>query len=63
MEVTIDIDLEKFRYSLVGNGYLLEDVEKMSKEKLISVLEGRIYWDIEKEYLRSKEYGLLDSKR
>ena len=31
MKVTIDIDLKKFRYSLIGNGYLLEDVEKLCR--------------------------------
>lgn len=63
MEVTINIDLEKFRYSLVGDGYLLEEVEVMSEEKLISILEMRIYIHIEKEYQHSKELGLLDRVR
>ena len=30
MNVTLDIDLEKFRYSLVGDGYTLKDVLHMS---------------------------------
>lgn len=42
MEVTVNVDLEKFRHSLVGDGYLLEEVERMSQEDLIGELEWRI---------------------
>lgn len=59
-DVTLEVDLERFRYSLVGDGYLLEEVEEMSEEKLVAILESRIYWHIEKGYRRSKELGLLD---
>lgn len=62
MEVKLEVDLEKFRYSLVGDGYLLEEVEQMSEEKLVSILDYRVSQHIEKEYRRSKEYGLLDGK-
>lgn len=63
MEVTIDIDLEKFRYSLVGDGYILEEVKKMSEEKLVKILSNRIHWHIEKEYDKGKRYGLYDGTR
>lgn len=63
MKVTLDIDLEKFRYSLVGNGYLLEEVKEMSDEELVTVLTGRIERHIEVEYGRSRRYGLLDGTR
>lgn len=63
MNVTINVDLEKFRYSLVGDGYLLEEVKEMSNEKLITVLAGRIERHIEAEYRKSREYGLLDGTR
>lgn len=59
-KVELEIDLEKFRYSLVGDGYLLKEVEVMSEEKLIFILKMRICDHIEKEYRRSKEWGLLD---
>ena len=29
MEIILNIDLEKFRYSLIGDGYLKEEVEKI----------------------------------
>jgi hypothetical protein len=58
-EVKLEVDLEKFRYSLVGDGYLLKEVKEMTEEKLIFILEMRICDHIEKEYRRSKEwYGL-----
>ena len=63
MEVTIDIDLEKFRYSLVGDGYLLEEVKEMSYEELIKVLTERIKLHIEVEYEDAIRYGLLDGTR
>lgn len=62
-EIKLEVDLEKFRYSLVGDGYLLEEAEEMTEEKLISILEMRIYDHIEKEYRHSKELGLLDRAR
>lgn len=63
MEITFNIDLEKFRYSLVGDGYLLEEVTQMTQGKLIEILEGRIISHIETEYARGKRYGLYDGTR
>lgn len=60
MKVTLDVDLEKFRYSLVGDGYLLEEVKEMSNEKLVAILTGRIERHIEWQYGKSKRYGLID---
>lgn len=62
MKVTIDVDLEKFRYSLVGGGYLLEEVKEKSDEELITILTNRIEGYISKGYKESKRYGLLDNK-
>ena len=63
MEVTLNIDLERFRYSLVGDGYILEEVIQMTQGKLIEILEGRIISHIDYEYRKSKEYGLLGGVR
>ena len=63
MEVTFDIDLEKFRYSLVGDGYILEEVKQMTQGKLIEILEGRIKSHIDVEYYKSLRYGLLSGTR
>lgn len=62
MKITLDIDLEKFRYSLVGDGYILEEVESMTDEELIAVLVERIERHIESEYAKSKRIGLLDEE-
>ena len=62
MKVTLDIDLEKFRGSLVGDGYTLEEVKSMTNEELITELTRRIEWHIESEYAKSKRIGLLDEE-
>lgn len=58
MKVSLDVDLEKFRCSLVGDGYLKEEVINMSQEKLIEVLKDRINRHIENEYHKSKRMFL-----
>lgn len=62
MEVTINIDLEKFRYSLVGDGYVLKEVVEMSNEELIDILERRVNSYINVEYHRSVDLNLLDGR-
>ena len=42
MKVKLDIDIEKFRWSLVGDGYLYDEVKDMPTAKLISILQRRI---------------------
>lgn len=63
MKVTIDINLERLRYSLVGDGYLLEEVKEMSEEELIRILNERIERKINDEFYTSLRYGLLDGTR
>lgn len=60
MKITVDVDLEKFRYSLVGDGYLLKEVVDMSHEELIDVLERRVNSHILVEYHRSVDQNLLN---
>ena len=60
MKVTLDIDLEKLRYSLVGDGYILEEVKEMTNEELITILTGRIERHIEIEYDKSKRWGYIN---
>jgi hypothetical protein len=59
MKVTIDIDIDKFRYSLVGDGYVLEEVADMTSDKLVHIFTQRVTQHINKEYDRSKRLGLL----
>ena len=60
MNVTIDIDLEKFRYSLVGDGYLLKQVVNMSQEELIDVLERRVNSHVLVEFYKGIDLGLYN---
>ena len=59
MKVTFDVDLEKFRYSLVGDGYTLKNVLPMSNAKLIDILHDRVNDHIESEYYRGKRLGFV----
>lgn len=62
MKVTFDVDLEKFRYSLVGDGYTLKNVLPMSNAKLIDILCNRVNDHIEAEYYRGKRLGLFSDE-
>ena len=62
MKITLDIDLEKFRGSLVGDGYILEEVKSMTNEELTDILTGRVERYIESGYAKSKRIGLLDEE-
>lgn len=55
--VSLDVNLEEFRYSLIGDGYIKEEVIKMSDEKLIEILQSRVYFHILSEYNKGKEIG------
>ena len=59
MKVELDIDLEKFRLSLVGDDYLYEEVKDMPQEKLIEILQKRLNYKINKSYRKTLEWGLL----
>lgn len=60
MKVTFEVDLEKFRYSLIGDGFIKEEVIKMSQEDLIVELEDRVHYYILNEYYKGKEMGLYE---
>lgn len=62
MDVTINVDLEKFRYSLVGDGYMLSEVIGMSNKELIDVLQRRVTSYISVEYNRSVKRNLLNER-
>lgn len=63
MNIRLDIDIEKFRFSLVGDGFLLDEVLEMSHEKLIDIFRNRVNRHIEAEYARAARYGLYDGTR
>lgn len=59
-KIEIDVDLEKFRWSLVGDGYIRDEVVGMSDEILIHILKQRITNHIDSEYNKGKRLGLYD---
>ena len=60
MDVVINVDLEKFRWSLVGDGYLREEAVAMSEEELVKILKDRIKNHIDEEYDRGERIGLYE---
>ena len=54
MKLEMEIDIKKFRYGLVGDGYLYEEVVNMSEEKLLTILKDRITHRINLEYIHSQ---------
>lgn len=59
LKVELDIDLEKFRLSLVGDGYLYEEVKDMPQEKLIEILQKRLTHSIAISARKTLEWELL----
>lgn len=54
MKLEMNIDIDKFRCGLVGDGYLYDEVMKMSEENLLTILKDRITHRIQIEYIRSQ---------
>ena len=60
MKIEIEVPMKRFRYSLVGDGYTLDEVKELSEEHLIGILETRITNKILNEYYKGKRMGLYD---
>ena len=58
MKVNVEINLEHFRYSLVGDGYILKEAEALTNEELIEIFNRRILDNMEKEYYKGIRLGL-----
>ncbi len=54
----VDIDIEKCKLALVGDGYLLEEVNEMTDEKIIQIWEDRIERIISCSYHKGKRCGM-----
>lgn len=52
-KIELEIDLEKFRISLVGDGYLLDEAKKLTDEELIELFKKRVNRYITIEYNKS----------
>ena len=62
MKVSVEINLEHFRYSLVGDGYILEEAEALTDEELLEILNARVINQMEKEYYKGIRLGLYEEK-
>lgn len=59
MKITLEIPIERFRFSLVGDGYTLEEVKSFSEDQLKGILNTRIINKIHSEYCKGKRIGLF----
>lgn len=59
MKVELDIDIEKFRLSLVGDGYIYEEVKDLKEEQLIEILQNRLTKKILNSAHKTIEWGLI----
>lgn len=62
MIINVDINLEHFRYSLVGDGYTLKEAEALTDGELIRLFEGRVITNMETEYYKGLRLGLYTAK-
>lgn len=62
MKVSVEINLEHFRYSLVGDGYILEEAEALTDEELLEIFNARVINQMEKEYYKGIRLGLYKEK-
>lgn len=62
MKVSVEINLEHFRYSLVGDGYILEEAEALTDEELLEIFNARVINHMEKEYYKGIRLGLYEEE-
>jgi len=60
MKVTLDVDLKQYRLSLIGDGYVYEEVKDMSDEELVKILQRRLTDSIKLSYWKTIEWGLIE---
>ena len=53
MKLTLEIDVEKYKWSLVGDGYLCDEVKEMNEDQVIEILQRRLSKHINEEYEKS----------
>ena len=60
MKVELEVDVDKYRWSLVGDGYLYDEAKRMSDDEVINVLQRRLTKHIEREYGKSLDVIRVD---
>lgn len=53
MKVELEVDVDKYKWSLVGDGYLYDEAKQMSDDEVINILQRRLTQRIEREYTKS----------
>lgn len=56
----IKINIEHFKLSLLNDGFTKEEIDNLTENKIIEILNQRINRKIEKSYLCGLERGLYD---
>jgi hypothetical protein len=60
MKIELDIDIEQYRLSLVGDGYIYEEVKDLKEEQLIEILQNRLTHSIAKSAKQTLDWGLIE---
>ena len=58
MKIELDIDIEQYHLSLVGDGYIYEEVKDLKEEQLIEILQKRLTHSIAKSAKQTLDWGL-----
>ena len=58
----VNIDMKQARYALIGDGYLKEEVLKMSDEKISQIWADRFRLQIMDNFYKGIRIGLYDGK-
>ena len=59
MKIELDIDIEQYRLSLVGDGYLYEEVKDLNEKELIEILQKRLIHSIAISARKTLKWGLI----
>ena len=53
MKVELEVDIDKYKWSLVGDGYFYDEAKQMSDDEVVNILQRRLTRRIEREYAKS----------
>ena len=57
--INLYVDIEHCRMALVGDGYLLEEVERMSSSEVLRAWKLKFETQIEQQYYNNKRLNLI----
>ena len=59
-QIILDVDIEICRMALVGDGYLLSEVQSFDDEKILQIWKRRLESQIVDGYHKGKRIGLYE---